>query len=727
METLLKIRWIMLIALIGAVAIPQTVDARKNKALYWDYTEQDITELDIEELLSVQLTIATGAMQIMSQTPGITSVLTASDIRALGLNDIDEVIQTLPGIHVSRNFFGYNPIYTIRGIYSSTNPQVLVLINGVRMKNVYVGSRSQVWGGIPINAIERVELMRGPNSALYGADAFAGVINIVTKEARDIRGTEVGAGFGSDNSQHAYLLRGFRTEGGTDIALTLEYGTTDGFDSIIEEDAQTQFDRLIGTDASLAPGPVSLSMERLDLRIDVEHDDVRFRVGYQGRRDFGVGANVTQALDPIGRYEDDRFNADITYTNTDPEDWDFTAQASVLDMTFSSEDSRLFPAGAIVGGVEYPDGYQGNPGVSERHMRVDLAADYIAIYNHKMRFGVGYAYSDLYESTDQRNFGLNPFTNEFIDPLQGLVDVSDTTEIFIGEQTRKNWYLYAQDSWAIRGSTWNLTYGLRYDHYSDFGSTLNPRLALVWEASEEVVLKWLLGTGFRAPSFIELYSINNPVNLGNPDLEPEKIVSGGFSVDYFPTKDLHFTTNVYGYRIRDGIEFVPEDDTNFRAQNTGEQEGKGIEFEAHWKATEGLILRGNYAFQDSEDGDGNQIANVPRHFAFFRADWQFMPGFFFGSQINWIGERDRAINDPREPLDGYTLVDLNLRYKMYQKEQDEEGNTIDRFEMVFSVRNLFDEDAREPTPGPNESGIINIPNDLPLWGRSFYLNLRYRF
>ena len=132
------------------------------------------------------ISIATGSRQPIAKAPAVATVRTAQDIQNMGATDLDEVLETIPGLHVSRDPFGYQPAYIFRGIYSKFNPQVLVLINGVPLTNLFHGDRGLIWGGMPVNAIARVEVIRGPGSALYGADAFAGVINIVTKNFDDL-------------------------------------------------------------------------------------------------------------------------------------------------------------------------------------------------------------------------------------------------------------------------------------------------------------------------------------------------------------------------------------------------------------------------------------------------------------------------------------------------------------------------------------------------------------
>jgi iron complex outermembrane receptor protein len=295
-----------LVMLVG-MAATQTTDENFE-------VDFDSLGISLAELFNLEVSIATGVKQSVAKAPSVASVITAKDIEAIGATDIDEILETIPGLHVAKQGFNYDPIFSIRGIYSNVNPEVLVMINGISIKNLFEGNRSWAWGGMPVNAIARIEVIRGPGSAVYGADAFSGVINIITKTKEDIDGTEVGARIGSFNTHEVWALHGDNW-GSFDIALVLEYHETDGQRKIIEHDAQTNFDQVFNTDASLAPGPVNLSHRNLDARLDISKNNWQLRAGYQGRHDLGGGAGGGLALDPYMRHSDDRFNADLTYHN----------------------------------------------------------------------------------------------------------------------------------------------------------------------------------------------------------------------------------------------------------------------------------------------------------------------------------------------------------------------------------------------------------------------------
>lgn len=657
------------------------------------------------------LSLATGSRQPLARVPAVASVITSADLEATGAIDLSDALETIPGLHVGVAGGGYNPIYIFRGIYSELNPQALLLINGIPLTNVFFGNRGQGWGGMPVQNIARIEIVRGPGSALYGADAFSGAINVITKTSADLRGFQAGVRAGSFRTGDAWLQYGGEWLG-LNAAFSLEIGTTDGQRRQISGDAQTRFDQLFGTSVSLAPGPVNVGRDSIEARLDLSKGNWRLRAGYQGRRNGGTAAGAAEALDPRGRGESDRFNVDLTYQNpVFARDWDLTAQVSYLD-TSTKTSLVLYPPGAFntVFGDAFANGVLGNPDVYERHLRANISAFYTGFDRHRIRVGTGVQRADMYKVRESKNYTILP--NGLIAPLGGLLDVTDTAP-FIRPHVRDVSFIFIQDEWNF-SPDWNLTAGVRYDNYSDFGSTVNPRLALVWQADYNLTAKLLAGRAFRPPSFAEQFNINNPFAVGNSNLYPETINTYELAFNYQPTGTLQTNLSLFRYKMSDILRFVadPPPATTRTAQNSGSQTGYGLEWEVKWDVTKKLRLSGNYAFQRSTDElTGQDAGNAPRNHIYMRADWKFDPQWTLDTQVNWIADRKRVAGDTRPPVDDYTTVDFVLRGKKLWKDWD----------ASLILRNAFDADAREPSPSP---GLI--PNDLPLPGRAWYLQLQHR-
>lgn len=709
---------------------PKVILKAATGLLLWNYT---CTVLGLEysdesSLLGLygdesMISIATGTQQSIVKAPAVASIISAEAIETMGATDIDEVLESIPGLHVSRTNFGYNPIYTFRGIHSTYNPQVLMLINGIPLTNLFQGDRGLIWGGMPVKAIERIEVIRGPGSAVYGADAFAGVINIQTKTAADINDTVLSVSQGSFDTTVASFLYGGNWAN-FDVALSAEYLVTDGHQGRVEADAQTALDTIFDTNASFAPGNVNLSRKNLDLRLDIGHGDWRFRSGLQQRRDWGNGAGIAEALDPNNRYKSDRINADLTWEKElSNNNLNITSQISYLSTTQEAEENLIiFPPGVILpdgqGGTigPYPDGLVGNPEVWEKHKRFNLTANYWGLDRHSIRIGAGYYHGDVYKVRETKNFGINPATGLPLPLTSDLVDVSDTPYVFLSEDDRENYFIFLQDIWNF-SSDWELTAGIRYDDYSDFGSTTNPRLALVWSTTQKLTTKFLYSQAFRAPSFAETRAMNNPIVLGNPNLDPETLESREIAFDYRFSETLNLNMNVFQYQWADIINFVP--DTNAptsTARNDGQRNGEGLEFEAAWQPIESIKLSTNYAYVDTEDQKNNddKVGLAPHQQFFMSMRWDISNKLFLYSQLNHVIDREREAGDTRASVDDTTLVDITFKVAINK-----------HIETQLVVKNIFDEDAQEPSIWSNPTP--NIPNDLPLAGRDTRIELTYRF
>ncbi|HEX9734311.1 MAG TPA: TonB-dependent receptor [Thermoanaerobaculia bacterium] len=681
-------------------------------------------DMDLEQLLEVQVEVATGFAQPLSQAPAVASVITAEEIAEMGATDLDEVLETVPGLHVGLSQGrGLDPVYGIRGIQSSTSSQVLILVNGVPVTQLLNGG-PLLGFQLPVTAIARVEVIRGPGSAVNGADAFAGVVNVITKTAADVRGTEAGLRAGSFGSRELWLAHG-ATYGGWDVALTVDWSETDGDDGrVVEEDQQTQLDRAFGTEASLAPGPLDTAHEIVDVHLEAARGPWTARLwGWDKER--GLGFGVAPILDPEGSQHSSQWLADVVYSRDEiAPGWDFTQRLSYL---FIDQDQsfHIFPPGAvvpvaadgnvtfnpaeIVNLVRFPDGVIGQPGDQESHASLDSVAVHHGFERHRWRLNAGLVFQQL-DSHEKKNFGPGVIDGTRLVVDGTLTDVTDTPFVYLRDSERDHWYVSLQDEWSI-AADWQLTAGVRYDHYSDVGGTVNPRLALVW-SGRELTAKLLYGSAFRAPSFGQLFVINNPAGLGNPDLDPEEVDTIELAFVYRPLSRLRAAANLFHYEIDGLIDLVPDPGaTSQTAQNVGNQDGYGLEVELEWEVTGALRLESNYAWQRSEDeGTGARVAEAPGRQLYLGAVWDPRPGWSLYGKLHWIADRRRALDDPRPRLDDYARVDLVLRRRHLFRQR--------RWDLAVTARNLTGEIGREPSdPG--------IPNDFPLAGRALFAEIRF--
>ncbi|MDN3575381.1 TonB-dependent receptor [Chitinimonas viridis] len=679
----------------------------------WAQADEPVLEEDLAQAYGDQttITIATGSQQSLRRAPSVASVITAADIEAMGATDLDTVLKAVPGLHVSRSANSYSPLYVIRGVNSLLNPQTLMLQNGIPMTILFTGNRGNIWGKLPIENIARIEVIRGPGSALYGADAYSGVINIVTKTAAESEGTQVGVRLGSFSSQDAWVLHGGQV-GPISVAAYLHAGKTDGSKEVIDSDAQTRNDAAFGTKVSRAPGTINVDYKAVDASLDLSYGKWRWRSGYKLRDDVGTGAGITSALDPTGKTQSRRMNSDLSWLdaqvlpNTGA---GFSASYLYYRQTIPSP-LILYPAGMRFPSGLFPDGMIGSPEFWERQIRFSGFLTYNGWVGHALRFGMGHDSVDLYRIRELKNF---TFTASGLPVPAG--PVKDYTNIapYLLPQKRTVNYAYVQDEWTL-AKDWALTAGVRHDRYNDFGSTTNPRLALVWDARYNLTAKLLYGRAFRAPSFGEFYSANNPTIRGNINLKPETVRTTEAAVAWQPRRDVHLNLSAYRYDARDLIRTSPNAvaGTGLTYNNIGQQTGRGLELEAAWDVARDLKLAFNYARQRTIDKLTNKDAgNAPHHLAYGSAEWRIDDGWLLSSQISRVAGRKRVAGDTRTPVADYTNVDVAITSKQGKGKWD----------LTLAIGNLFDADIREPSVSP---GLI--AKDLPQPGRNWMLQASYR-
>lgn len=657
--------------------------------------------LPLEELMEQKVSISTNSEQAFSKAPSVVSVITAEDIRATGAKNLADVLQSVPGIHVRYSQFGFRPLISFRG---TNDKQTLIMVDGAPMSDL-MWRAGIFWKGLPTSMIDRVEIIRGPGSALFGTDASAGVINVITKVAGGIDDSEAGLRVGSFDTQNAWMQYGGEWNG-FDVAMTADLLHTDGHDPHIKSDAQSRNDVKYGTSASLAPGDADYGWDNADLRLSLARDHWRVQFDYSEHDNLETGMTGAGALDPVTQGDDSRFSAALFYANPGlSDDWDVNAELRYRHIDYSSGSGfQEWPPGYTDTTGVYPFGVFNRMESAEHGVTGEASGIYRGFENHAVTLGAGFRWQDIYRVEQWVNSGVDGDGNP-LPPGGPLVDVSDTPFAFAPEKSRTISYAYMQDVWGISEDL-ELTTGARFDHNSDFGDSFNPRIALVWQASDTVTAKFMYGQAYRAPNFQELYS-ETSFSLPNSDLDPEESETWELALSYAPRKDLRLGMNLYRYEQRDFISLqeVPGQ-TKLRYENTGEYDVNGLEFETWWQPTEEVSLSGNYAYNDPDDNQFRAFGS-PNHQAYLRADWRFLPDWNWNIQSNWIGDIERNPGDMRSDIDDYFLTDSTLRYF-----------GVRNWEFAFSVRNLFDEDARSFTSS-------RIPDDLPLPERSFYLEARY--
>ncbi|MBI3899483.1 MAG: TonB-dependent receptor [Gammaproteobacteria bacterium] len=666
-------------------------------------TPEDITQIHHSP---ETIGIATGHQQPLNLAPAVATVITADELDAVGATTLSEALTLVPGLIVlyRPQIQGSHVIF--RGIRadSSFNPDWLLMLDGIPQNDVLLGNQRSTIGEVPIQNIERIEVIRGPGSALYGTDAFAGTVNIITKTPSSVSNGQLRGRVGSFDTREVRLLQPGELYGAKSL-LSMQYGKTDGFRPFFEEDRQTIFDQQFHTDASLAPSHAQSWFEGYQLVWDLEQGPWRTRLR---RRNQDVAIpSIAAALDDKGWQSWDMNSVDLMYAQPKSNsDWNTHWNASWYGFNYDTHDNLLYPPGAF--GGSFPDGVLDEFGYSENRLHTEATANYEGFSGHILQLGTGAELHRVTDVRERRNYRLD--ANGTPIPIGEVVDLTESEKFAPSKSERRIYFVYLQDEWAL-ARDWTLTSGLRLDHYSDFGSATNPRLAVVWSTTEAVTTKFLVGRAFRAPTLLDLYAQNNLVTKGNPDLDPEEITTYEIAFDYRPTSTLRTGLNLFHHHLTDKI-LATKNASATTLQGNGEgQEGNGGELEFRWDIANDVRLSGWYAYQRNlMDNSDTDAGFAPHRSANLRLDWTFLPNWIFGTNMRWLADRHRAIGDTRPNVEDYAFMDATVRYRSGKSP----------WSTALSIFNVFDSEGRDPS-----GGSTSFQNDYLLPPRGVFFEVRY--
>ncbi|PQA85894.1 TonB-dependent receptor plug domain-containing protein [Hyphococcus luteus] len=665
---------------------------------------------DLDAFFGPKTELATGYDRPERLAPGVVETITRDEIEALGAISFDEIMQRAAGVVVQKNRVN-DPVFTFRGVYNELNPQVLIMIDGSPISDPVAGGRPIAWNMLT-PAIERVEIIRGPGSSVFGADAYTGVVNIITKGAVREQLSELGVFGGNFGTIGGYALKTFDV-GGARAALTLQGRRTGGDpDQIGLADAQSLADTIFGTTASGAPGRLRTDRSEIAARLNLKpNDSLTIFASYDGFFNTGSAYASTFHVDDFHEFNNHLVSGGFGF-RTRAGETRLDVNGRVLWNNLSAR-TLVAPAGALSPATFalIPFDLRNQFDYESIDARLEAAA-VRDVGAHTIRFGAGGVHQRGYDILDRRNFVISPSglipaaSPDIVDVLSlGQLPNSSGSKRTIG-------FVSVQDEWRLSPEL-TLTAGLRFDHYSVFGGTLNPRASLVWAPSLATTVKLLYGAAFRAPTFLEYRTNPGALIAGNPDLEPETIDTYEVEISHRFADEFSASVSGFYFKSEDAIAVI-NTPTVPTFDNTTGFEGKGVEATFSISPLASLSLKGHYAYQRVTMRDtGMRYADAPAHSAF--ADLEFKPSEGFRANLiaSYVGERARAFGDPRPPLDDYIRTDLRLAWRPPQ---------LQGLEANLAIKNIFDVEYADPT-----TSYLLAPGDFPREGRSIIGSLSKSF
>lgn len=650
------------------------------------------------------VSVSSGYSQSEQSAPAVTTIITAEQIKAIGAQDLYDILRTVPGFFFGQNTIQIEPIISVRGFKSSFNQNVLILLDGIPQTERVTGDRLAVLGKIPLDLIERIEIMRGPGSALYGADAYSAVIDIMTRKTAPDR-SQVTVSAGSHQTRTARWLSGGQW-GDFAVVGAVEYHETDGDHPFISADSQTTLDSLLHTHASLAPGHANTHLKLLGAQINLTSPNLEWMTRVSLGRDLGMGIGLANALDPFGEADLTTLEARGTW-KTAGKNWQTKVVLDELFYRSAINNAHYFPAGAF--GL-FSKGVISSTDMLQNTTRLQGSWEYTGLAAHHLSVGVGLETGRTHQNSESRNYVLVSGWPVSLGSVQTLSDPHLWTfgakDFFHDTQ-----FVYLQDEWQFL-QDWRLAAGVRYDHYSDYGDQLSPRLALVWDTTPYLTTKLIYGRGFRGPSLLDTHARQSIALSGNPNLKPETVNSLELAFDYRPYPALRTRLNLFHQKTNDQIQIFTATDGTSIPRNTGQQIGRGAELEAWWEINRQTQLYAAYSYQDSVDKTTDtDVGYHPHHLFYARLQHQRKP-WLFSLQARYVGDRARRDGDTRSEAETYFFVDGLAHYDI----------TPD-WEAEVTLRNLLNRRAADAGPGL----MTAFPSDIPLSGRTFYFTLTRHF
>lgn len=637
-------------------------------------TAGDLTELTPEELMKIEVETVYSASkfkQKVTEAPSSVSIVTADEIKKYGYRTLADILRSLKSFYITYDrFYSY---IGVRGFGRSGdyNSRILLLVDGHRLNdNLYNAALLGTEFVVDVDLIDRVEVIRGPGSSLYGNDAFFAVANVITRRGKNLGGVELSGEAGSFDTYKGRVTYGGNFDNGVEA---LASGTI--YDS--------RGDRLFFNEFN-TPATNNGVTDHTDY--DRFHNALA-KLSYGGLALEGAYSSRTKGLAaaPFGVDFNDRRNSgsdiwwfvDLKYNRS------FGSTLDVMGRLFY--DSYDFDGNFIYGGVVNRPLGHGRWWGGE----VQVAAK--PLDGHRLVIGSEYL-GNLRQR--QEDFDENPFLS------------------YIDDKRRSDiWAFYIQDEFSIFKHL-ILNAGARYDHYSTFGSTINPRIALIYTPIDGTVFKFLYGSAFRAPNVLELYySASTSKQKGNPSLGPEKIDTFELIYEQYLGRNIRSSISGFYYTIKDLIVQVVDPSDGFSVyRNLDNADAKGFEAELEGKWDNGLTGRASYSFQDARDGKtGMTLANSPRHLAKLNLTVPLLRDkVFLGIEEQFT---DRRKTRESRYVKAFFVTNLTLFSR----------NLLKNLELSATLYNLFDYSYGDP------AGTTNVQDVIRQDGRVFRVKLTYRF
>lgn len=518
----------------------KNLEANPNVGFSEEVSDDTFMDLSLTDLLKMDVTSATKKTQKISQAPAVISVITAKQIQERGYRTVGEALESVAGLDLLHDHFQYN--LGIRGISGGKRAWsriVKVMIDG---QPVSFRSSSENWLGeelIPMNVISKIEIIRGPGSALYGANAFLGVINIITKTAEEVRIGEVLGQFGVGED---YLAGGANVMAG---------GNAGDFDVVV---AGSFF---IPNDTGYKVVPMPGEQLPPSIADEESRDDIAAKESYFAKLHYGNERMGDVTLD---------FNLQWLDSYAEFQDWGYLThnnRVGLYNLYGRAKYGKSFGET-----LDWDISFAFSNGETSKKDRLDIDNDDAVWTSRDLGFmGFDAATQGTYNFDEWTSLSLGIDFNLDKHNLLSYYqepnhDRNPPLDQETGEKEFLNLGAYLQAvvypfRLAKKEVDLGVTAGFRFDYHNEYDNAFNYRAGIVYPIADWIYVKALWGTSFKAPSATQLYSnyIVNRGIIGNKHLKPEKANTVEAAVGARIGKYVSLTLNGFYNIIKDKVFF----------------------------------------------------------------------------------------------------------------------------------------------------------------------------
>lgn len=706
-----------------------------------DLNVKQLRNLSLSELLDVPITTASRRAEKTTDTPASVTVITKEQIEQRRYINLSDLLQDLPGVDLQRNTKSstYNNI-TLHGQVS--NNKFLILQDGVRIDSPTRES-IPVGDNFPLYHVKQVEILYGPASTIYGADAFSGVINMITEDAEQVDGVRLSTSFGSNNSRYNSIHAGKKLDDNFEFVMGAHQQSSNTAD--LSKEFPNEYAKVDAVTFAGKTVVAAKDRENYVGNISSYSEFAKFKVAQNWTLGFNrsffrsltsTGDKPSAAIyTPDGQWNTEINTLYASYQNQITDNLSIKTQFNhdTYEVAPESQYRNIY--------VDFSNGYQYSKG-SRRGLEQQI--DYKL--NPSNSLVGGFSYDEYYAFITPDI--ATPFNRDKPYNSQNQYFMNTNLPVSFTDMRYRNsaFYLQWQSAWSPQFST---TVGLRYDHSSNYENTRNPRLGFVYRPLQDTVVKLLYGEAFRAPTADDLLGsygsfsgkqnaqgeyISSQFRAPNPSLNPEKSKSLEFSVNKQWTRNFNSLMNVYYIQNTDLIasrtQAVPTqfiDGAQILKTTIRDNLGKGhqygtdvsVNYQREWGAWKASIW-GNYSYIQGVIENGGNILDIPyvaRHKIKLGTTFTYRNKYFITPQFYFIDRTNTELLDAQNVLQriqspAYALINLHLGA----------NNVYKNVSLNFDILNVLDRHYY------NAGGSASTTfASMPQQPRSLMFSLRYQF